>query len=63
MRNFQHDRPNPQKPSVVRLYDGGMWWARVVTPGGKYVTDCFFSHEEALARANEYASKYAEVSA
>jgi len=55
MSKYQHERPNPQKPSVVQLHKGGMWWARVMKPGGGFVTDCFFSYEEALAKANEYA--------
>jgi len=63
MSKYQFQRPDPQKPSVVQYRKGGMWWARVVTPGGKFVANCFFSYEEALAKANEYAVKAAEVTA
>jgi len=56
MRIWQHERKDPTKPVVCQPYSHGMWWAQVMDLEGKYYTDCFFTQQQALDQAHEYAA-------
>jgi len=59
-RHYQFRRPNPMKPLVHQKYRGGMWWVSAYDTAGNYHTECFLKHEEALAKAYEYAATIKE---
>ena len=61
MKSFQFQRPNPRKPLVCKYYEGGMWWAQVNDADGKYISKCFFTYAEALAKALELAEMNKEA--
>jgi hypothetical protein len=43
------------KPAVYKISKGGMWWATVKDVDGKYHTEMYLTHAEAVAKANEFA--------
>jgi hypothetical protein len=44
------------KPAVYKITPNGMWWATYRDQHGKYHTDCFHEHYEALSKAYKYAA-------
>ena len=54
--NMYMTRKDWSKPAVYKILKGGMWWASVQDVQGKYHSDLFFTHTEAIAKAHEYAA-------
>ena len=50
------DRRDWSKPAVYKILKGGMWWASVQDSDGRYHSDLFMTHREALVKAHEYAA-------
>jgi len=44
------------KPAVFKITPAGNWWATVKDPQGKYHTDFFGTHPEAMQQAAKYAA-------
>lgn len=47
---------NWDKPAVYKIRPDGLWWATYRDQHGKYHSDMFESHPDAMRRALEYAA-------
>ena len=54
MSNYQCERPNPLKPSVVKRE--GYWLTRCYSEDGRYVSDGSTTLQGAFAKALDWAS-------